>query len=435
MTATETQFSNETIQVAISREPQCKMRFEVKISPEAVQNGYKQAMKNVSKEVTMPGFRKGKVPESLLVKNYGSAIGKEWKRHLTSWAWNESCRLTKCYPFSENSLQSAEMDDLVMNQGTTARYAFECEPAIPQLDTSALRLEPIPTPPITSEQIDERLESIRWMFAEKTLMTDRGAQEDDLVTVDVTLVDKEPHERVCEDQRFQLAKGKVAAWLHTLMLGMTIDEHRETTSELDEKATEEMRKNFEPRLCRVTLKAIEAVQLPPIDEELAKKTGLASVDELKEKISGRITDELRHAASEQQKIQLRRQILELYPFEIPASLMDREAKQRLKQIQSKMLQEGLEATTIREEAKRLEPQVAEEVDGYLRMLFLSQQVADKEKIAVTGEDMTRYVQSIAAEGTTDMILKRLSEDRSLTIEVARQVLIDKVLDKLLTQLA
>lgn len=70
-------FQNENISMTLTREPFCRVHLDVIVTPKAVKASHHQAMRNINKEVSVPGFRKGKAPESMVLKNFGSHVEKE----------------------------------------------------------------------------------------------------------------------------------------------------------------------------------------------------------------------------------------------------------------------------------------------------------------------------------------------------------------------
>ncbi len=74
--------SNENVRFSIHRKPACVVEFDVEATEKLVQTAHKKAIKAVCKEVTIPGFRKGKAPDALVVTKYEPAINKEWEKSL-----------------------------------------------------------------------------------------------------------------------------------------------------------------------------------------------------------------------------------------------------------------------------------------------------------------------------------------------------------------
>ena len=118
-------FSNEFVDVSIIRNPGCEVHMEVKVSKKAVEAAYKKALHNIRKEVEISGFRKGKAPEEVVVKNYKGNIEKEWRGIVTRTAYNDGCDLTKVRPLSQNSIHNVQIRKISLEDGAEVVIDFE----------------------------------------------------------------------------------------------------------------------------------------------------------------------------------------------------------------------------------------------------------------------------------------------------------------------
>ena len=80
---TETQghlqeFKSETVTFTIEQKGECIARCQAFSSPDLVKKAQKEAIQRVSKEVVLPGFRKGKAPAQLIVKKFPKAVEEKW---------------------------------------------------------------------------------------------------------------------------------------------------------------------------------------------------------------------------------------------------------------------------------------------------------------------------------------------------------------------
>ena len=104
MSVQQTEFKNDNVQVIVSRSKGSRVKLEINVSPLATQAAYKQAIKAVGKEISRPGFRKGKAPDNYILQNYKGHVESEWNNILLNTSFQEALDLTKIYPFSKNNL-------------------------------------------------------------------------------------------------------------------------------------------------------------------------------------------------------------------------------------------------------------------------------------------------------------------------------------------
>ena len=61
-------FENNNFKISVQEEPGCLVKLNVFVSPEQTNKNYKLAVKKINKEVSVPGFRKGKAPDSTVIR-------------------------------------------------------------------------------------------------------------------------------------------------------------------------------------------------------------------------------------------------------------------------------------------------------------------------------------------------------------------------------
>lgn len=104
MTESKQEFSNDNLKITMERKPGCSISLDVTISPQATEASYRKAIKLVNKEVSLPGFRKGKAPEAMIVQHYAKYVDQEWKDLIVKTSFKDTLDLTKTYPINENTI-------------------------------------------------------------------------------------------------------------------------------------------------------------------------------------------------------------------------------------------------------------------------------------------------------------------------------------------
>src|SRR5580704_14680134 len=118
-TSTVQEFSSSEVRFSIHRKPSCSIEFEVEALTPLVQSAHKKALKTVAKEITIPGFRKGKAPDELVLKNYPETVDKKWQEIIADLAFRECEKLAKVpllhrdarivYKMKKHDIQGAEL--------------------------------------------------------------------------------------------------------------------------------------------------------------------------------------------------------------------------------------------------------------------------------------------------------------------------------------
>lgn len=364
----------------------------------------------------------------MITQNYGSYIDQEWKEVLVQTAFKEAMALTELYPLNEESIKKPQVKNAKKDEGAEIAIEFESSPKIPTISPKDLKLKKVERKEVSQKQIDESLENIRLHHAEWEDIEDRGAEEGDYIDVDIQ--DNENPERyICKDTRFEVAEGKMGDWMRKLVVGKKVSESvvglSERSPELDPEA------EFKPTNCKITIKAIKKATLAEIDEELAKKVGVQSVEELKEKVSMNLNSQADEEVQHQLRGQLEEIIIANYPFGVPASLIQREMKNRLDFLKREMEKAGKASDEISDQIDQSRSSVEKEVMKAFQMFFVARKIADENNIHITQDELVRelmlqmYTQSSALDSSLDPEEARSKVYINLLSQKVKDFLIDQ----------
>lgn len=301
-------FENEHIKLDVERQPGCKVSFKITTLPLATKAAEVAAVKAISKEVNIPGFRKGRAPDSLVKTQFQNQIKKEFISILTNNSFAEASKLSKIFPLNQETQVKLLQCEPINETSYEIAIEFESYPDIPKIERSDLTLENREAAPVTEEQIDRRMQDFRLHYATREEVIDRPAQEGDFVTLSIELV--EPHTVLHENTQFHLRKDILPEWLIHLVIGLSTGENKIGSDENGHSY-------------RVELKKIEQALLPPLDDELAKKGGVETVEALKAAITRSLEKESSQKARQELRIAAKKLLLSTYPFELPQGALKR----------------------------------------------------------------------------------------------------------------
>ena len=181
-------FQNDNITVTIKREPGCRIHLDVVANPTAVKAGRNKALKVINKEVSIPGFRKGKAPGAVVEERFATYIDKEWKDIVLQTAFEEAIRLINIFPFTKSSVHAATVKSISLENGATLTYDYEEAPRVPETPSDRLTQLSIPSiskREVSQEDIGNVIDDLRLRHAEWTIIADRPIQEGDFIDLDV----------------------------------------------------------------------------------------------------------------------------------------------------------------------------------------------------------------------------------------------------------
>jgi trigger factor len=390
---TDLEITSEDVKVQIQRKAQCKIELHVKTSPSMVREARKNAIKSISKEVSLPGFRKGRAPEETILKKFPADVEKQMHKEVADLAFVAAQKVAKVPVLNNNSPISFDLKNR-SEEGFELVFSFETEPQIPEVDASRFTPKSVDRAEVGEKQIEEAIRQMRFFYAQWKLVTDRAIQDGDYIMIDLDTIEGENVQRVFNHIRFEVSKDRMANWMKKLVEGARAGDILNGISEADETATEAEKAEFKPKNVRITILKVEEASLPELDDAFAKKVGASDIAHMRQSI----TDLLNKQADDKVHNELREQVndflIENYLFDLPQSLIETEKKHRLNQLMQDPKFKPDWQKMSSEEKKTLEQKLTHESEQAVRLFYLSRQIVQSAKIPVTHQEVQNEAISI-----------------------------------------
>lgn len=385
--------NTEELTVDVEKKDNCLVEYSVKTPPNLVKEAKQKALKSIAKEVTLPGFRKGKAPAHLIETKYKDHLDERWQKAIADLAFVKANEIAKVPVLNGNTRISFNMEKYSVEDGAELKFSFETEPAIPEIHIDELKIEDVPLKKVDDETLQIAIDDMREYFGTWTDVTDRGVQEDDYITIDVDIIDKDPPESALSNTRFKVNKERMAKWMQETVLGMKVGESKEAMSEPDEDAPEDVKKETPAKKVKVTVRNIQVMELPEVNDELAKKVGAKDVEDMKAKIKSTREMQAQHERTNALRDQICEKLVDTYPFELPLSLINQEIEYRMRQLATdKSFQERFKTMSElerKEEIKKLETYGKRAIS----LFYLCRKIIDSNDIEISPEDIDREIHS------------------------------------------
>lgn len=377
-------FEGKEIQFTVERLPRCLVKFSVNVGPGLAKTAYDKAIKEVSKHVSFPGFRKGKAPKDMVVKRHKQAIEEEWKNALANTVFPEAEKIANIPVLKRNTKVNYDVKTLSLENGGEMSFTFETEPTPPTVDPSKLELQPVKRPAVGDKEINETMRQIQFFFSSWNPVK-RPVQEGDFVILDVDIVD--PPSNLFNGTRFEVTPHSMAKWMREAIIGKNIGDVVEATSSPDDDVDEEEKKSFEPKQTRITIVDIEEVALCPLDEKYYQGLGIANEEELR----AYVTKLLNYKADEHVKAAERTQavdfLLNYNPFDLPPSFINHEAAFRFEQLNKDPEFKTYWSQIPNAEKDRYIQALLAQSEKAVRLFYLSQHILQEAKLTIGPEDL------------------------------------------------
>lgn len=428
-------FENENVSVNVVVSPGCHVKFECTAKANFVRQAYQEGLNRVRKEVSLPGFRKGKAPDAILIKNYSGAIDGEFKDALLNAAFHQSIVLSRRAPLKAASKSIKSSIKSLTNHESDAHLEFEFEsvPLAPSIDVAHIQFTPIEVKAVSEDAINEKIEQARLSLSTWEEITDKAAEENDFVRLDLDEVKEGTLHSDFKNERFQIVPKKMSSWLRELVIGLKAGESKEGMSRPDEALDldEESKKNFKPSLFKVTVKAIEKAITPALDEEFAKRVGVTTVEEVKNAVRKQLERANQQEKHEAEITQLQDILAEQYSFDIPEALIKKDTDTVVQNQLARLSPEEVES-----KKEEIESNAKQTASKHLKLYYLMRQFNDDNKIQVSNDDLNREVSKLLQQFPQEMlpqIAKSLNDE--FYTAVLSEVTIRKGLDHLLKKVS
>jgi trigger factor len=300
---------------------QRKVRVELPV--ETVATEFSRAYKNLGQRVRVKGFRTGKIPRSVLQGIYGDEVKGEVRSHLVEESLGEVIR--------ERGLQIVSRPEVEANALSEAdafsfSAVFEVKPEIDVKDYLGVEIERVKLA-ITDAQVDEALRRLQEGHARLEPVTDRDiVQKGDFVALDFvgTMDGKTFSGGKGENYALEVGAGQALPQFEDAVTGLRLNERHAVQVNYPEDFSN---KEIAGKVVDFSLVVREIKQkvLPVLDDDFAKDHGeCASLNELKDRIRGRLTDELKRYQDEELKEKIISRLIEAHSFAAPPSMVERQ---------------------------------------------------------------------------------------------------------------
>lgn len=359
----------------------------MEISAEEFDNYYNQALSEITKDIELPGFRKGKAPEKMVEEKVNPAnVLSEAAEAAIRDNWIKILKETKAEAVSQPQVEIVKIakgNPLVFNAD------FEVLPQIKLPDLQAIAKS------IKREEVkveDKEIEdTLNWLQQSRAKFSNKesAAEKDDLVEFSFSCIGIK--DDPVKKDRIVLGKGHYISGLEDALSGMKRGEEKDFETENPQK---------EKMVIHIKVESVQKMELPEINDEWAKTLGnVATVEALKADIKKGIIQEKEIAEKQKQREQAITKTLEKVKFEVPHVLIEREAEMMIDNVKSRVQTEiGMSFEEYLNQIKKTEEEIKKEFEKIaeekVRGYLLLHQIEKDEKIEATEKEIDEKIEEI-----------------------------------------
>ena len=302
-----------------------KRKYEFTLKASDLNKEVDQQLEKDQPSIQMKGFRKGKVPLSLLKKMHGEALLSEAMKSATDTAVKNHFDREKDKPAYEPKIELINKE-WKMGEDVQLSIEYECMPIIPKFDLAKLVLENQVAQP-DKKSLDDAMTSVRESSLDyQPVKAGKKSKKKDQITLDFEgFIDGNPFENgSSKDFPLVLGSNSFIPGFEDQLIGVQKNDEKVVKVVFPENyGNKELSGKDAEFKCKI--KEISSPVLPKVDDELAKKFGLESLKQLQENLEKQVKDEFQQASRVLLKKQLMDKLEKELKFELPESLVTAEA--------------------------------------------------------------------------------------------------------------
>ncbi len=370
----------------------CQISLTVEMEPSETDKYMVMGLEHVAKKVTIPGFRKGKAPASLVEQQVGRhVILQEAIEHLIPEAYEEALKSESITAFAEPHIELLGVEPVKF------RAIVPTEPDVIPCDYHNIKME-MGKKEVTDSDIDHVIEQLRLQFG--TLVpVERVIQFDDVITADIKgscngeqILDR-------KDASFEIKQGSQypVPGFAEKMVGVKKDENTEISIkfaddyEIKDLAGKEW--SFS-----VKVKDVREIILPEVNDEFAKNSGAENIEELRSKIKASMQARADEEVRKEFEDKLIRAMIDGSNIDFPPVLVEKEIDHIIDE-EARNFPDGIKGLenylsaskkTMEQHREDLKQTASDRVKAYL----VTKKIGELENITVSDEQIDEYIDNL-----------------------------------------
>jgi trigger factor len=402
----------------------------IEIPSEVVDAEIARVAKDYSKQAKLPGFRPGKVPATIIKQRFKDQILHDVMHGLIPRAVDEALQERGIEPVDTPNIKDVEVQE---GQPLKFTAAIETVPPFDPGDLSTLS-STRPSREVTEEAIEQVLQRLRERAAKYEPVEGRAVTDGDTVVIDIERRDPDGGTDRHENVTLELGAAANPPGFDANLIGLSAGEDKTFSIHFPaDYAVQEMANTDVSYTVKV--KEIRQKVLPALDDEFAKDLGaFDSLEALRERVVGDLREEAEENATRHVRTDLLRQMAQRVTFPLPQSLVDREVDRRLEEFARQLMQQNVDPRQAGIDWAQFREAQREPASAAVASALVLDEVARREQITVTGEDVDKEIERFAARaGRTPAALRAQLEKEGGVARLAAGLRREKAVDLALSR--
>ena len=397
------QHEDKSLRVQVEKLDTTQVRLDIEVPAEDVNTALKEAYEALRAQVSIPGFRKGRVPITILKSRFPDYVNSEAVRYLVVPAYEDAIYRENLNPLSQPTF-TPSFDELQVKENEPLAFSatVDIRPSInlPSYEELVTDKNPIDVP---REDVDAYITRLQAQSATyEPLDIERSVEEKDCVRIDwECLINGEQIDAESRtDVDIELGIGAIHEKLEAALIGMQVGETKSVDIDFPQEhpVAELAGKSAQ---YKIILHAITQKHLPLLDDEFAKDLGYENYSQLYGMIWNNLVEEETSIHVDKQKAELLAQLIEKIDIAIPEPLVDQYVQQTLQNVKQQLASEqktpeeaGINMDTLPDELRR-------DVIQQTKQSWIFDTIAEEEDIHVSDDELEYEIRRVAEQQNRD----------------------------------
>ncbi len=419
--------------------PECTRQVEVEVPADEVGRAFAAVVKRYRRAAQIPGFRAGKVPESVIRRKFAEGIRQDVLEEILPAQFRAAIEKQGVQPVSQPQVTSLHLAD-----GEPMRFQATFE-VLPTIDIDGYNDTKFQRPDVTltDAEFEAELNHIRESHAiMEPVEEDRPLVDGDFAQIRFSGLIQAGEEGEAkpidgDDATVEVGGANTVEAFTSALRGARVGQQMQFEATYPEGFSEN-RLSGKTVAYDVEVKGIRKKILPAMDDAFARQLGeYETFDVLKEKLREHMANDKRRRLESEAKDRMVSAFAERFQFPVPESLLQQQIDARLDRGLRALAAQGMSTEQLRQlDFTRLRAAQRDSALNEVKASLILDRIAETENVEVTDEEFETQLQllSYQAREPLESLRKRLTDDGGLA-RIREQLRREKTVDQLFDRFA
>ncbi len=409
------------------------LTFEIDV--DTIKKGLDEAFVETKKKITVPGFRKGRVPRQIFDQMYGEeSLYQDALNKVLPQAYSDAVKEAGIEPVAQPQINIKSMDK---DQPWVLTASVDVKPEVKLGDYKGMEV-PKQDITVSDADVDAELEKKRQQQAELVLKEDKPAEKGDTVVIDYegSIDGKKFDGGSADNYSLELGSGSFIPGFEDQLIGHNTDDDVDVKVTFPEDYHAKDLAGKEA-IFKVKVHEIKEKQLPELDDDFAKDVDedVDTLEELKAKIKDELKEQKESAAHDAIEDEALNQAVDNAEIQaIPDAMKEDDIHRQMDQYLANMQQQGIDPKTYYKLTGTTEAQLREQLAKgaaeRVKTNLVLEAIVAKEKLDASADEIKQEIKDLAHDYNMDeKVVRRSLSDDMLKHDIAIRKAIDLVADK------